>query len=103
MPRKIVALFWVLVFKMWKHISEEDKHVWAWAVSLRRSVVCSPSSWVFVFAKSLPDFTEALKLEPDNKTAKEELGKVAKFIEVEKRKVCPWISFILHTSLKIFT
>lgn len=52
-------------------------------------MVCSPSSWVFVFAKSLPDFTEALKLEPDNKTAKEELGKVAKFIEVEKRKVCP--------------
>lgn len=52
-------------------------------------MVCSLSSWIFVSAELLPDFTEALRLEPDNKTAKEELGKVAKFIEVEKRKVCP--------------
>jgi len=60
-------------------------------------VVCSLSSWIFVSAESLPDFTEVLRLEPDNKTAKEELGKVAKFTEVEKRKVCPLSrSFYTH-------
>lgn len=35
----------------------------------------------------LLDFTEALKLEPDNKTTKEELRKIAERIETEKRRV----------------
>lgn len=34
-----------------------------------------------------PDFTEALRLEPGSETTKEELKKVAEFIELDKRKV----------------
>ncbi|KAF9453106.1 hypothetical protein P691DRAFT_755755 [Macrolepiota fuliginosa MF-IS2] len=38
------------------------------------------------FIEAQRDFTEALRLEPDNQATKEELGKVAELIEVEKRK-----------------